>query len=289
MEMKKFFDARFLSALFFVCVHSLLYAQQEIAVMSYNIRLDVASDGENRWDARKERVSGLMRFYEADFIGTQEVLHHQLVFLKSELKGYDHIGVGRDDAKEKGEYSAIFYNKEKFNLKQQSTFWLSPTPDTVSKGWGANINRVCTYGLFESKKTKKQFWVVNTHFDHQSELARLESAKLIIKRIDELNKGKNYPVVFMGDLNARPETPPIQHVLSVMDNARNLSRQPPYGNADTWNAFKFTEKPSGAIDYIFISRGKDWTVKKFATLTDSYDLKYPSDHLPVFAVLVLDK
>ena len=118
---------------------------QEISVMSYNIRLDVASDGENRWDARKEKLSGLMKFYGADFIGTQEVLNHQLVFLQQELSGYKHIGVGRDDGIDKGEFSAIFYNAEKFEVKQQATFWLSPTPDTVSKGWGANINRVYTY------------------------------------------------------------------------------------------------------------------------------------------------
>src|ERR1700741_823273 len=181
--MKRFFSIRTWIFLVVFCTRLPLHAQEEIAVMSYNIRLDVASDGENRWDARKERVSGLMRFYGADFIGTQEVLHHQLVFLHQELKGYNYIGVGRDDAKEKGEYSAIFYNAERFEVKRQSTFWLSPTPDTVSKGWGANINRVCTYGLFESKKNKKLFWVVNTHFDHQSELARLESAKLIMKKI----------------------------------------------------------------------------------------------------------
>lgn len=98
------------------------YAQEEVTVMSYNIRLDVVSDGENRWDARKEKVTGLMKFYEPDFIGTQEVMHHQLLFIKQELSNYQHIGVGRDDAKEKGEYSAIFFDTRKFDIKQQATF-----------------------------------------------------------------------------------------------------------------------------------------------------------------------
>lgn len=275
--------------LLIVCLSYSVHAQQEVTAMSYNIRLDVASDGENRWDARKEKVTGLMKFYEPDFIGTQEVMHHQLLFIKQQLPDYQHIGVGRDDGKEKGEYSSIFYNATKFEVKQQATFWMSPTPDTVSKGWGANINRVCTYGLFQRKKTKKLFWVINTHFDHQSAPARIESAKLIMKVIDSLNKGKNYPVIFMGDLNARPEEEPVMHVASVMDNARNICKQLPYGGIDTWNAFQFSKKPSGCIDYIFVSKNNGWQVKKFATLTDSYDMKYPSDHFPVLAVMVLKK
>jgi endonuclease/exonuclease/phosphatase family metal-dependent hydrolase len=264
-------------------------AQDEVSVMSFNIRLDVASDGENRWDARKEKVTGLMRFYAPDFIGTQEVMHHQLLFIRQELKGYAHIGIGRDDGKEKGEYSAIFYDSMKFIVKEQATFWLSPTPDTVSKAWGANINRICTYGLFQSKKTKKYFWVFNTHFDHQSVLARAESAKLIMTKIAALNKEKQYLVIFTGDLNAQPTEEPVIHVASVMDNTRDISQQPPYGGIDTWNAFQFSKKPSGCIDYIFVSRNNGWQVKKFATLTDSYDMKYPSDHFPVLAELVLKK
>jgi len=131
-------------------------AQQEIKVMSYNIRLDVKSDGENQWDKRKDKVAGLMNYYEADFIGGQEVQHHQLQYLLQNLNGYSYIGVGRDDGKEAGEYSCIFYKKDKFDVVQQSTFWLSPTPDSVSKGWDAAYNRVCTYALFKDLETKKK-------------------------------------------------------------------------------------------------------------------------------------
>ncbi|HMI78382.1 MAG TPA: endonuclease/exonuclease/phosphatase family protein, partial [Ferruginibacter sp.] len=124
-------------AFIFFIVPLFSFSQQEIKIMSYNIRLDVASDGENRWDLRKDKVAGLMNYYEADFIGAQEVQHHQLKYLLENLNGYSHIGVGRDDGKEKGEYSCIFYNNEKFKVIQQSTFWLSPTPDSVSFGWNA--------------------------------------------------------------------------------------------------------------------------------------------------------
>jgi endonuclease/exonuclease/phosphatase family metal-dependent hydrolase len=210
--------------IFLTAIPQLLPAQQEIKIMSYNIRLDVKSDGENQWDKRKDKVAGLMNYYEADFIGGQEVQNHQLKYLLENLNGYSYIGVGRDDGKEAGEYSCIFYKKDKFNVLQQSTFWLSPTPDTVSKGWDAAIVRVCTYGLFQDKKTKKKFWVFNTHFDHIGKLARLESAKLIIKKINELNT-KNYPVLLSGDFNSKPEEEPSQYMHANMQNSRTISKQ----------------------------------------------------------------
>jgi endonuclease/exonuclease/phosphatase family metal-dependent hydrolase len=262
-------------------------AQQEIKVMSYNIRLDVKSDGENQWDKRKDKVAGLMNYYEADFIGGQEVQHHQLQYLLQNLTGYSYIGVGRDDGKEAGEYSCIFYKKDKFDVVQQSTFWLSPTPDSVSKGWDAAIVRVCTYGLFKNKNTKQLFWVFNTHFDHIGKMARLESAKLITEKIKKLNT-KNYPVVLSGDFNSKPDEPPAQYMTSVMQNSRSISKQV-YGGPDTWNAFKFNEQPDGCIDYVFVNNNKRISVSKFATLTDSYDMKYPSDHFPVLATILINK
>lgn len=261
-------------------------SQAEVKVMSYNIRLDVKSDGENQWDKRKDKVAGLMNYYEADFIGGQEVQHHQLQYLLQNLHGYSHIGVGRDDGKEAGEYSCIFYKKDKYKVLQQSTFWLSLTPDTVSKGWDAAIVRVCTYGLFQERKAKKKFWVFNTHFDHVGRQARLESAKLIIKKINELNTA-GYPVIVTGDFNSKPDEPPAQHMMANMQNSRNISGLV-YGGPDTWNAFKFTEKPNGCIDYIFVSKDNRISVRKFATITDSYDMKYPSDHFPVLATLKID-
>ncbi len=260
---------------------------QPVKIMSYNIRLDVASDGENRWDARKEKVATLMNYYEADFIGCQEVQHHQLQYLLSQLKQYGYIGVGRDDGKEAGEYSCIFYNREKFELLQQSTFWLSATPDTVSMGWDAVCHRVCTYGLFKNRQTGKLLWAFNTHFDHMGATARIESAKLITARIKQLTKDKNYPVVFTGDFNSKPDEAPAQYMAANFFNARAISKEAPYGPADTWEAFAFNKKPDGCIDYIFVS--DKWVVKKFATLTDSYDMKYPSDHFPILATIELKK
>ena len=262
-------------------------AQAEVKVMSYNIRLDVKSDGENWWEKRKDKVAGLVNYYEADFVGLQEVVHNQLLYLKDSLTGYNFIGVGRDDGKEAGEYSCIFYKKDKYSVVEQSTFWLSPTPDIPSKGWDAALNRVCTYGLFKNNKTKKLVWVFNTHFDHMGNLARLESAKLIIKKIHELNT-KNYPVIVSGDFNSKPEDGPSQYMMANMQNSRSISKLV-YGAPDTWNGFKFNEKPNGCIDYIFVSKDDRISVLKFATITDSYDMKYPSDHFPVLATINIDK
>lgn len=262
-------------------------AQTEVKLMSYNIRLDLKSDGENWWEKRKDKVAGLMNYYEADFIGLQEVVHNQLLYLRDSLPGYAYVGVGRDDGKEAGEYSCIFYKKDKYTLVQQSTFWLSPTPDVPSKGWDAALNRVCTYGLFKNNKTKQLFWVFNTHFDHMGKQARLESARLIVKKISELNK-KNYPVLVSGDFNSRPEDEPSKYMMANMQNSRSISKLV-YGTVDTWNAFKFKEKPDGCIDYIFVSNDERITVSKFATITDSYDMKYPSDHFPVLATIMINK
>ena len=263
------------------------WSQTTVKMMSFNIRLDVESDGVNRWDARKEKVASLVNYYEPDFMGGQEVQHHQLQYLLQHLKGYSSIGVGRDDGKTDGEYSCIFYRKDLYKLIRQHTFWLSPTPDSVSFGWNAACRRVCTYGLFQHNKTKQFIWVFNTHFDHISAQAREESAKLIIKKIGEVNT-QNYPVIVSGDFNSKPTEAPAMYMMANMNNARSSSAMV-YGNADTWNGFKFKEQPEGCIDYIFVSKNKKIAVEKFATITDSYDMKYPSDHFPIIATINIRK
>lgn len=275
------------SLLLLLSISFFAMAQEQIKSMSFNIRLDVESDGVNRWDARKDKVAGLMNYYEPDFIGCQEVLQHQLEYLSSQLTHYNFIGVARDDGKQAGEYSCIFYNKEKFEVVKQSTFWLSPTPDTVSMGWDAACHRVCTFGLFKSKKSKQFIWVFNTHLDHMGVIAREESAKLIIKKIKELTAAKNYPVILSGDFNSKPGEAAADYISKYLKNSRTASEEKPYGPIDTWNAFQFTKTPQGCIDYIFISNDNRVAAKKIATITDSYDMKYPSDHFPILATIEL--
>ena len=279
---------KYLLVAFALLIPALLCAQLKVKIMSFNIRLDVTSDGENQWGKRKEKVASLMNYYEADFIGGQEVQHHQLQYLQGQLKTYNHIGVGRDDGKEEGEYSCIFYKKDRFTAVKQSTFWLSETPDSVSMGWDAACRRVCTYGLFRSNETKQLIWVFNTHLDHMGVTARIESAKLIEARIRQLNAEYNYPVVLMGDFNSKPGDAPVQYLKEHFLVAREISEMPAYGPADTWNGFQFDKTPDGCIDHIFTGHQKNIKVKKFATITDSYDKKYPSDHFPVMATLIIN-
>jgi len=191
----------------------------------------------------------------------------------------------RNDGKTEGEFSALFYNSKKFNLIENSSFWLSDTPDIPSKGWDASLNRICTYGLFEDRATNKKLWLFNTHFDHQGVQARSNSTRLIIEKINELNEA-NYPVVFMGDLNLEPENEAIQYLSKKLVDTKTSNSKVTFGPEGTFNGFKFDKPVTRRIDYIFVSK-KNVEVVKYAVLSDSKDLRYPSDHLPVYAEIIL--
>lgn len=268
--MKKFLILLFL-------LFSLVVASQNYKVMTYNIRLDIASDGENTWNLRKDHVAGLLQFYQPDIVGIQEGLPHQVHYLDSLLTDYQVIGQGRDGGK-KGEQSAIFYNHLIFDLLESDTFWLSETSEKVSKGWDAQLNRICTYGLFKNKITKEVFWVFNTHLDHVGAVAREKSVQLIHQMIESKNS-KKYPVVVMGDLNSEPST---NQVNFLSDNYLNAKKEAAlvYNATGTFNGFDFFKPVTTEIDYIFLSKEKV-TIQKYAVLTDSYNCKYPSDHFPV--------
>lgn len=178
-----------------------------IRVMTFNLRLDTPSDGPDAWPHRKEMVAQTMRFHRADFVGIQEGLPHQLEQLDEMLPYFDRIGVGRNTEDDPGEYSAIYYKKDRFELIENNTFWLSETPDEVaSVGWDAALPRIVTWGKFRDLNSGKTFFVFNTHFDHIGETARAESASLILEKIDEL--AGNSPVVVMGDFNTTEDDPP---------------------------------------------------------------------------------
>ena len=267
------------SLLFILFFVGLLQAQQ-LKTMTYNIRLDVASDGENAWPERKDFIVSQLQFHEPDVLGTQEGLPHQVKYLTENLPYYGLIGQGRDGV-DKGEYSAIFYNKGKFEIKDSGTFWLSETPDTISKGWDAAINRICTYALLEDKNSEKTFWVFNTHFDHVGVVSRQKAVGLILKRIKALNTAK-LPVVVMGDLNVTPDSKVISLLNEQLIDTRTAARIH-FGQEGTFNGFNYNQIANRRIDYIFVSKG--FEVQKYATLTESKDLHFPSDHFPVLALV----
>ncbi len=267
--------------LFCVVLCSGIIEAQTLKVMTYNIRLDLASDSSNAWPNRKELVSDVIRFYEPAIFGVQEALPHQMQYLDSTLPNFAFVGQGRDGGQQ-GEFSALFYNKNRFRVIEQATFWLSETPDTPGKGWDAAFPRVCTHALFLDKETQQNFWVFNLHLDHMGETARLESVKLVKQCISELNSAM-LPVILMGDFNASPKSEVIEMVSEFMKNTWDLSTFK-YGTVATFNGFRVNETPTQCIDYIFVSPGA-FTVEKHAVLNDRKEGRYPSDHFPVYVEL----
>ena len=258
---------------------------QNLKVMTYNIRLDVAVDGENDWSHRKDFFTSQIQFYEPDVFGVQEAKPNQVIDIATTLHQYGCLGIGRE-GEGKGESSNIYYKKERFTVEESNTFWLSETPNEISKGWDAAFNRVCTYALFNDLQTKKTFWVFNTHLDHVGEIARTKGIQLILSKIAALNK-KNFPVIFMGDFNSEPIEERIISLKKVMDDSKEISQEKPFGPSGTFNDFKHNEPVTKLIDYIFISKEAKLIVQKYAVLSDSKNLRYPSDHLPVFIEIIL--
>lgn len=254
---------------------------QNFKAMTYNIRLDVASNGENAWPNRKDFLTSQILFFAPDILGVQEGTPGQMIDLKAALKDYNVIGLGRDGGN-KGEHSSIFYNIKKFKVENESTFWLSETPEKVSKGWDAALPRICTYGLFTDLKTSKKVWVFNTHLDHVGEQSKLNAIKLIQQKIAELNT-KNYPALLMGDFNVEPNSQLIKNLNETMLNTETVA-QLTFGPNGTFNGFRFNEPVVRKIDFIFMNKSNLKVVKQ-AVLSDSKNLKYPSDHFPVFVEL----
>ncbi|WP_241695523.1 endonuclease/exonuclease/phosphatase family protein [Winogradskyella litoriviva] len=253
--------------------------------MTYNIRLDVASDGDNAWPNRKEFLSSQVLFLGPDVMGVQEALSHQIKDLNNLLKDYKLIGHGRDGG-DNGEYSAIFYNSKKLNVETNGTFWLSPKPNQVSIGWDAALPRICTYGLFSQQNNLSKFWVFNTHFDHVGVEARKESVKLILNKISFLNK-QNYPVIVMGDFNAEPNSEVIKEISNTMLDSKQIAALQ-FGANGTFNGFKYNEPISRRIDYIFVSKELKPNVQKYSVLSSIIDSRFPSDHFPVYTELILN-
>lgn len=255
---------------------------QDVKVMSFNIRLNVASDKENAWPERRQDALDLLNYYHPDYFGVQEALPEQMKDIKAGLKNYDYVGVGRDDGKEKGEFSAIFYDTNRLQVIKSGTFWLSETPEVPSKGWDAALNRICTYAFFKDKKSKKEFLAMNLHFDHIGKVARVKSSELILKKIKEMNP-KNLPLTLTGDFNLTEDSEPIKILSQNLNDSFYHAETKPYGPKGTFTGFNVNEIPKDRIDYIFV---KGFKIKSQRHINDRREnLLYPSDHFPVLAEL----
>ena len=262
---------------------------EAIRAMSFNIRLDLASDGVNAWPHRREMVAALIRHEAPDLLGMQEVLLHQKQELQAALPGYSMIGAGRDDGREGGEFSPLAFRRDRFELLQSGTFWLSPTPETPgSKGWDAAFPRVASWATLRDRRSGQEISVLNTHFDHVGELARANSASQIVQWLAS-GPGAGRPTIVMGDFNAEPGSEAYRRLTdrasSPLVDTRTTSNTPPYGPPGTFTGFDIARTADAPIDHIFVSDG--FAVERYAVVTQHWGGRLPSDHYPVLAVLRL--
>lgn len=247
---------------------------RKIKVISYNIRYSQANDGENRWENRKHASVAMVEALKPDVLGVQEALSDQMDYLGENLPGYSYVGVGRDDGDRKGEYAAVFYNNKRFEALDEGCFWLSETPDEVSRGWDAACNRTVAWVRLKHRKGNGEFFVFNTHLDHKGKVARRESIVLLANRINEI--AGEYPVFITGDFNMTPDDSRLELLLGRFGSAR--SSAPVTDNHGTFNGWK---KGDGEIiDYIFYRQAK---ALSYRTITDGYGVPFISDHYPIIA------
>ena len=256
-------------------------------IMSFNIRYNNPRDGEHAWPYRRDHVAALIQFHRADIVGMQEVLRGQVEDLQVLLPEFSWVGVGRDDGKQAGEYSPIFYRTEMYELLDHGTFWLSETPEIAgSKNWDAALTRIASWAVFKNKLTGRSQFHLNTHFDHRGEQARIESAAIILKKIDQL--AEQLPVTVSGDFNVNPQTEAYAVMTGGLLDAHSVSQQTPYGPLGSFYGFTAEQGETGErIDYIFVSEGI--VVAQFGILADQIEGNNPSDHLPVLAVIRLEQ
>ena len=255
---------------------------QSLRVMTYNIRYDNAGDGINAWPQRKAELANQVRYYGPMVLGIQEGLHHQVAYLDSALADYSYVGGGRDDGRQGGEYSALFYATAAWELLEEGQFWLSPTPDRPSQGWDAALPRIATWAKLRYAETGETWAIINTHFDHQGEQARLESAKMLRAFANGM-ESQGYKVVLMGDLNATPEQEPIRELRRGLADTESLTANPAFGPGGTFGGWNAGEPVARRIDYVWVGGGI--AVLKYGVLSDSRDGRYYSDHLPVLVEL----
>lgn len=260
-------------------------SSHSLNIVSFNIRYNNPNDGEHAWPNRKSHVGSLLHFHDADIIGMQEVLAKQISDLEKLLPNYAWVGVGRNDGVSAGEFSPIFYKVDRFRLEESGTFWLSEDPQEIgTKSWDAALPRIATWAVFYDRLNDSQFLHLNTHFDHRGEVARVESAKLIIAQLPTLAPA--LPWVVTGDFNKGPGSEVHQTMTSQLLDSLEVSINPPHGPTGTFGGFTVDlDEVSDRIDYVFVKPGI--VVHRYAALSDQLNGRYPSDHLPVLAEISL--
>jgi endonuclease/exonuclease/phosphatase family metal-dependent hydrolase len=261
-------------------------APEPLTVMSFNIRYGTARDGENAWAARREMLFDVLRDQSPDVIGLQEALDFQISEILDALPTYAGTGVGRDDGRRAGEFSAILFKKDRFRVAESGTFWFSDTPAVPgSRSWGNTITRICSWSRF-TDRTGGSFYHFNLHLDHQSQPSRERSTVLLRQRIEA--RAYSDPVIVTGDFNVGENNAAIvtltggrhpQGPALFVDTYRAL--HPDGDDVGTFTGFKFGAFSGEKIDYVLVQPGTE--VLNASILRTSRDNRYPSDHFPVTA------
>jgi len=258
---------------------------EALRVMTFNIRYDNPGDGEDGWANRKAKVASMIRLHGADVVGLQEAQPNQIADLQAALPLLAWFGTGRS-AERDGEHCAVFYRRDRLEVLAESTFWLSETPDAAgSRGWDAALPRIVTWGRLRDRRSGSVFHLFNTHLDHVGEGARRESARLLLRKVAEI-AGPDGPVVVTGDFNTTPDSEPYRILTSgdaprgALVDAMRASSCPHHGPTSSWNGFKAIE-PGRRIDFVLVR--PPVAVLQHAILSDTFDGRFPSDHLPVLA------
>lgn len=258
--------------------------RSSFTVLTYNVKVDVPQDEVSAWARRRDAVNAVVEFYDPDILCVQEPLYHQMTDL-ARMTQYGVAGFGRDDGDKDGEHAAIFYRASRYDVLRSGAFWLSPTPDQPSYGWGANHRRMSAWAAFSDRSSGKRLTVVCTHLDHEFPEARVNGGGVMLKRIAEI--AGDEPVILTGDFNETPEGPAIQAVLREFRDSRAVSEHPAIGPDGTYNGFEVTNvAPPDRIDYIFV-KGDAIVIRQANLVTITPDGRLPSDHFPAFAEIAI--
>ena len=281
-----------------VCIAAPIVAQtprplpepQPLTVVTFNIRYGTANDGDNHWTRRREFLFDVVKEQKADLVGLQEALASQIDEIVAAVPGYAVVGVGRDDGRAAGEFSAILFRTGRLRVAESGTFWFSDTPTVPgSRSWGNTITRIATWARFIDRDGRG-FWHFNLHLDHQSQPSRVRSTELLARRIAD-RPLSNEPVVVTGDFNVGEDNPAIHHLVgapggstgTLVDTFRVLHKDAQ--EVGTFNGFKFGSTTGPKIDDVLVQPGTE--VPAAAIVRTSRDSRYPSDHFPVTATVRL--
>lgn len=267
-------------------------SNNHLRVATFNIRLQTPADsGVRAWDKRKTDVARIIKQYDFDVFGVQEVGNSkQEADLKALIPNYTYFGKGRDNQQgTEGEQIGIFFKTKRYSVINKGSFFLSETPEMISKGWDGAFRRMCVWTKLYDKQTKATFFVFCTHFDHVGVKARAESAQLIVAKM--ITIAGNLPVLVVGDLNSTPDSQEMYKTFNDnLDDSRKVSVNPSKGYLGTFNGYEMSSDSIPKfqlIDYIFCRKIK---VLRYKVLGDKYsEGSYPSDHFPIMIECVIKK